>query len=154
MNNYSRGIYLFLFIFYVFFTIFSSINLIYFFNLQSEIKYKKNILSDLEKENNKLLSEINYLKNNSNLESNSKAIIFKKNNNEKFIFINNEKKYKEYINTEIKNRSIYILVYIFINIIIGFIIVYIKIIKILNINGKEVTAGYLIEKKTKYYKGI
>lgn len=153
MKNGIKSIYFFLILLYIFLSIFSSINLMFYFNLKDSLDEKKRILTILEEENRILLSEVNYIQNQNNDEKSIKYMIFKKKENEKFILLKNNRINIEIINVK-KNRFIYSTCYILINLIILFILIYNNFGVLIKSSNYYSTKNSLEKLNRKYYKGL
>ena len=153
MENKNNFIYIFLLIFYIFLSFFSTINIFSLLELKNELYERSEYLKNLYLENYFLKCDIEYLKNNENANYSSKIILLKKDKNEKFIIINeNSKKENVYLfeNKNIKN-NIYVIFYVTLH--ISFLIFFL-LQNVIALRNKKTLVQSSKELRSNYYKGI
>jgi|GEM_PF-4417450 len=153
MENKNNFVYIFLLLFYIFLTFFSTINVFSLLELKNELYKKSKYLKNLYLENYFLKCDIDYLKNKDNANYSSKIILLKKDKNEKFIIINeNSKKEDVYLfeNKNIKN-NIYVIFYVTLHITF---LIFFLLQNVIALKNKKTFVRSSKELKSNYYKGI
>jgi|YNPMSStandDraft_2_1061718.scaffolds.fasta_scaffold00075_30 hypothetical protein len=153
MENKNNFVYIFLLLFYIFLTFFSTINVFSLLELKNELYKKSEYLKNLYLENYFLKCDIDYLKNKDNANYSSKIILLKKDKNEKFIIINeNSKKEDVYLfeNKNIKN-NIYVIFYVTLHITF---LIFFLLQNVIALKNKKTFVRSSKELKSNYYKGI